>query len=189
MILDLQLVVYSYLSLEELLTTTSPKLRDLVIKRYFLKLPTIEESVQLGDLQTFIHLCNLGYKYDPEILIHDVINSGDLKFLEYILNNMIISKHIWVSNIETEYLTNNLLKILLKYNISFCIYSVIDRLSKDPEIVNILENLQQIPNFHYLLTYRKYEPIHQIIHNKYIGERQIMHWRHSKIDLEFMEYI
>ena len=87
MILDLQLLVYSYLTLEELLIITSPKLRDIVLKRYIIKFPTMEESCQSGDLQTFIYLCNLGYKYDPKTLIYDVIDSRNFEFLEYIYIN------------------------------------------------------------------------------------------------------
>src|SRR5438105_4021515 len=112
MISELQILIYSYLQLEEVLTLTkdNTKLCDIILKRYHQNLPSLETCCKNGNFETFLYLYNHGHKYNPETIITDVLNSGNFQFLKFVLTNMISSREVTYSSMKYRYMTEETIK-------------------------------------------------------------------------------
>lgn len=87
MILNLKILVYSYLNLEDILRflKLNPKLRDKLITKYFTDLPDIDQQCLDGNLETVKYL--IQKKFEPSrSTIYDICRNGNLEILKIILD-------------------------------------------------------------------------------------------------------
>lgn len=65
---ELNFIVWSYLSLEEVLIYNDITMRDQIIKRYYKILPRIDDASENGELETVKYLVGLGKNVDKNTL-------------------------------------------------------------------------------------------------------------------------
>lgn len=194
MIVELQILVCSYLELEEILhfTKNNHKLRDTIIGRYHQTLPSLDTCCQDGNLEMFIYLYDRGYKYNPHTIITTVLRTKKFRFLKFILTNILASKEIDIIFVD-RYMTIETIKFLQKYGVKVEIDQILFQLLNDSiprcyEIAKIIKSFNVILQL-YILNFSD-ENVYNYLHKKYIKNKRIMHWTYDKgDDLSFMEYL
>jgi ankyrin repeat protein len=84
---DTELLMYSYLPLEEILTIFKDDLimRNKILKIYPYELPSIEVATLNGDLETLKYLVSLGIKLKP-VLMEMASQNGHLEIVKYLVS-------------------------------------------------------------------------------------------------------
>lgn len=194
MITELQILIYSYLELEQILglTKNNSKLRDTIIKRHYHTLPSLEDCCHLGNFETFLYLYNLGQKYDPNMIITDVLNSGNFQFLKFVLTNIITSKNIISVYIRCKFMNIETIKFAQRYGAQVKLHEIICCMFHNGTIsynkINRTIKAFNIPLEKYIFELSD-KISYKYMYNTYIKDKEIMHWCYSTIDLGFMQYL